>query len=194
MILAPRRPADLSAAGFHAKAASSKAWQIFKQACVLLTPQALEEFAEEEGSPAPNSVTLGTSDPGQSNLCSWMAEALVTTAFSFLHKAHPRGAPVSDQRCIPAAPQPLPQASGQNAFTSLAAWKLPTAQPQSSDLFASQIILQKGLLSHLFFVCLFVLFCFGYALAMWKFTGQGPNPCHSTNPSCFNDESEHLTH
>lgn len=109
MILAPRRPADLSAAGFHAKAASSKAWQIFKQACVLLAPQALEEFAEEEGSPAPNSVTPGTSDPGQSNLCPWMAEALVTTAFSFLHKAHPRGGSCIRSKMHPCcSPTPTP--------------------------------------------------------------------------------------
>ena len=40
------------------------------------------------------------------------------------------------------------------------------------------------------FVCLFV---FGIALGMWKFPGQGSNPCHRSNPSHCSDNTGSLT-
>ena len=34
---------------------------------------------------------------------------------------------------------------------------------------------------------------FGCALSMWKFWGQGWNPCHSSDPNCFSDNTRYLT-
>ena len=33
------------------------------------------------------------------------------------------------------------------------------------------------------------LFIFGLACGMWKFLDQGTNPCHSSNPSCWSDNT-----
>ena len=42
---------------------------------------------------------------------------------------------------------------------------------------------------------LFVCFLFlGHSHSMWKFLGWGSNTCHSSNPSCYNDNGGFLTH
>ena len=49
-----------------------------------------------------------------------------------------------------------------------------------------------------FFVCLFVCFCFCFCFCcthdMWKFLGQGLDPYHSNDPSCYRDNTTSLTH
>ena len=36
-------------------------------------------------------------------------------------------------------------------------------------------------------------FFLGYACGLWKFPGQGSNPCHSSDPGCCSDNSRSLT-
>ena len=42
--------------------------------------------------------------------------------------------------------------------------------------------------------CLFFFFPFGQALSMWKFLGQGLNPCHSSDLNPCSDNAGSLTH
>ena len=44
-----------------------------------------------------------------------------------------------------------------------------------------------------YYIIYFILF-FDYAYCMWKFLGQGSNPCHSSNLSCCSDHTGSLTH
>ena len=36
-------------------------------------------------------------------------------------------------------------------------------------------------------------FFFGHTCSIWKFPGQGLNPCHSSNPSCYSENARSLT-
>ena len=60
----------------------------------------------------------------------------------------------------------------------------------SQSLAPNVIRLFCCLLSH---PILFYLF-FGHSHSIWKFLGQGSNPCHSSNPSHCSDTTRFLTH
>ena len=49
--------------------------------------------------------------------------------------------------------------------------------------------------SHIYTFYLKIFFkFFGHTHSMWKFSGQGWNPCHSSDPSHCSDNTRSLTH
>ena len=60
----------------------------------------------------------------------------------------------------------------------------------SSSIF--MIIVFKFLSSRSTIMGSFCLFVFGHTHGMWKFPGQGLNPCHNSDPSCCSDNAGSL--
>ena len=54
-------------------------------------------------------------------------------------------------------------------------------------------LLCQRLIDHVWVYFQILFYLFGHAYSIWKFLGQGSNPCHNIDPSCCSDNAGYLT-